>query len=52
MYKVAKSVLNEVHKANTKLPFNSFKDLYDFIDSNRALLPIMYNSYKGELKPY
>ena len=52
VYEAAKAVLNEIHKASTKLPFNSFSDLYDFVDSSRALLPTMYNSYKGELKPY
>ena len=52
VYESAKVVSNEVHKAITKLPFDSFSDLYDFVDSSRFLLPIMYDSYKGELKPY
>ena len=52
IYKVAKAVVNEVHKASANLPFDSFSDLYDFVNSSRALLPILYNSYKGELKPY
>lgn len=52
VYDASKVVLNEIHKASTKLPFNSFNDLYNFVDSNRALLPIMYDSYKGALKPY
>lgn len=51
-YEVAKAVLDEIHKASAKLPFDSFSDLYNFVDSSRALLPIMYNLYKGELKPY
>lgn len=52
VYESTKVILNEIHKASTKLPFKSFNDLYNFVDSNRALLPIMYYSYKGELKPY
>ena len=52
VYEVTKAVLSEIHKANEKLPFDSFSDLYDFVDSSRTLLPIMYDSYKGELKPY
>lgn len=52
VYEATKVVLNEIHKVSTKLPFNSFSDLYNFVDSSRNILPIMYNSYKGNLKPY
>ena len=52
VYDIAKTVLDEIHSASEKLPFDSFSDMYDFIDSNRVLLPFVYNSYKGELKPY
>lgn len=52
VYEIAKTVSYEIHKVSTKLPFNSFSDMYNFVDSSRVLLPIMYDSYKGELKPY
>ena len=52
VYEVAKVVLDEIHKASTKLPFDTFTDLYNFVDSSRVILPIIYDAYKGELKPY
>lgn len=52
VYDATKVILNEIHKASTKLPFDSFNDLYNFVDSSKTLLPIMYNSYKGRLEPF
>ena len=52
VYEISKTVLDEIHGLSNKLPFNSFTDLYNFIDSNRLLLPLIYNSNKGELEPY
>lgn len=52
VYKLAKDASNEIHKVSAKLPFNSFSELYNFIDSSRSLLPLMYNVYKGKLQPY
>ncbi|MBR3324714.1 MAG: FtsX-like permease family protein [Clostridia bacterium] len=52
VYEVAKVALNEIHKVSKKLPFNSFSELYNFVDSSRALLPLIYDSYKGKLQPY
>ena len=52
IYEVAKDVANEIDKATTKIPFNSFSDFYNFVDSSRPILPIIYESNKGKLKPY
>ena len=52
VYESTKAVLNEIHKANQKLPFDSFSDFYNAIDSSRVLLPFLYNSVKEDLKPY
>ena len=52
VYETAKVVLNEIHSASKKLPFDSFSDLYNFVDSSRTKLPKMYDSYKEKLKPY
>ena len=52
VYEVAKVVLNEIHEINNKLPFDSFTDLYNFVDSSRVLLPYIYNLNKDKLEPY
>ena len=51
VYKIVKKVIDEVHNVGTKLPFNSFSDLYNFADSAKDLLPIIYDLNKGKLKP-
>ena len=52
VYETVKTVMNEIHELNNKLPFNSFTDLYNFIDSTRSLLPFLYDANKAKLEPY
>lgn len=46
-----RSILSEIHNASSKLPFDSFNDLYNALDVSRQLLPILYDSLKSKLKP-
>ena len=52
VYKIVKTVMNEIHGITSKLPFNSFSDLYNFVDSTRFSLPSLYNANKPKLEPY
>ena len=52
VYEIVKTVMNEIHEINRKLPFSSFTELYDYANSFRLLLPFIYNLNKGKLEPY
>lgn len=51
-YELAKTVFDEIDGISSKLPFNSFSDLYNFVDSSRSLLPSIYDSNKDNLEEY
>ena len=48
---LAKSMLTGIHSITSKLPFNSFNDLYNMLDNSRVLLPYLYNSFKNSVRP-
>lgn len=52
VYEIVKTVMNEIHELSSKLPFNSFTDLYNSVDSARFLLPLLYHLNKSKLDPY
>jgi putative ABC transport system permease protein len=48
---LAKAMINAIHSVTEKLPFDSFNDLYNMLDSSRILLPYLYNSLKNSVRP-
>ena len=46
-----KTILNELHALDSKMPFNTAADLYNFLDNARVLLPFLYDSLKSEYIP-
>ena len=49
--KLTKDILNEINSVNNKLPFSTFSEFYNSLDNGKSLLPILYDSYKNQVKP-
>ena len=51
-YEIEVALLNEIHQAEQNLPFDSFQELYETIESLKEITPYLYDSVKEKYKPY
>ncbi len=50
-YEITNAILEEIHKVEEKLPFDSFQELYDTLENLKEMSPFLYGMVKEKYKP-